>query len=104
MIDLASFDLGALTGSAVIAGLIFIFQLKGTTPMPPISQDVQDFCSTLETRVKAANDAAYARGVADGKASAASDVQAVQAEAVQDHQDELAALNAALDQAAPAAS
>jgi hypothetical protein len=55
-------------------------------PMP-VSQDVQDYCAALKGRVQAATAAA---------------VKTALAQVTQDHADEMAALGAALDEAAPA--
>lgn len=75
--------------------------------MPPVSQDIQDFCAGLGPAVST-----YTQGQVDAAlAGAATDAQTAQDKAVadalaqvtQDHADEVAALQAALTKATTAA-
>jgi len=65
-----------------------------------VSQDIQDFCTALPTRVQATIDQAVSAALASAKTDHDQMVQSIQ----QDHADEVAALKAALDQAAPSVS
>lgn len=62
----------------------------------PVSKDIQDFCDALPGRVAGAVTAA--------EAALKAQFDTTMAQVQQDHADEVAALKAALDQAAPPAA